>query len=205
MSIIQPITESMQGQVSAEVQRYVDMASTLYKQSFAPVEVVFNIKGRAAGIYRCFYKKADSQTNLGNAKLGFAWLPWSGSSTRKLCRQIRFNPWLFAKYPDDSWQNTIPHEVAHYISDCLFGLNNIKPHGVEWQKIMRDFGAEPIVRGDYSLDGIPVRKTRRYNYHCACRKVELTSIRHQRIQNGLQEYRCRDCREKLSLSYEAGN
>ncbi len=181
MSIIQPISDGQKQNVVEEVQRYVDLASSLYGCAFSSVEVLFDIKGRAAGIYHSY--------NKGTSYL----MPWLA---QRHC-QIRFNPWLFAKYPEDSWRNTIPHEVAHYISDCRFGLRNIKPHGTEWSAIMRDFGAEPLVRGDYSLEGIPIRKVKRYQYRCACRVVELTSIRHRRVQQGEQEYRCRDCSDPL--------
>ncbi|MEO0443701.1 MAG: SprT-like domain-containing protein [Pseudomonadota bacterium] len=176
--IIQPIDLLQQDKVIAEVQRYIEMASSLYKKRFNTIDVVFNLRGRAAGIYRVYFKRD--------------WL-----KTKQ--QQIRFNPWLFAKYPEDSWQNTIPHEVAHYIADCLYGLDKIKPHGKEWQAVMLDFGAEPTVRADYDLSGIPVRQTRRYQYQCACRQVELSHYRHKKIQQGLQVYQCRDCYQPLSL------
>jgi len=199
MQMISPINEDVQNDVVSEVQRYIDIASALYQKKIPAIDVVFNIKGKAAGMYRYYYDKKAHKKNDNNARSYFTitsmqkWFPQKQ-------RQIRFNPWLFAKYPQDSWDNTIPHEVAHYISDCLYDLKKIKPHGVEWQNIMKDFGAEPIVRGSYSLEGIPVRKVRSYDYRCACRKVTLSSIRHRRVQSGQQEYRCRDCQEMLVLA-----
>ncbi|MGH1440598.1 MAG: SprT-like domain-containing protein [Cellvibrionaceae bacterium] len=213
MQIISPINEGIQNNVVIEVQRYIDIASDLYQKKIPAIDVVFNIKGKAAGMYRCYYEKKSyekkgyenknyqkngSEKNDSKAKRYFSaasiqkWFPQKK-------RQIRFNPWLFAKYPQDSWNNTIPHEVAHYISDYLYDLKKIKPHGVEWKNIMQDFGAEPIVRGNYSLEGIPLRNMKRYDYRCACRKVALSSVRHRRVQNGQQEYRCRDCQEILVL------
>jgi SprT protein len=200
MTIVQPINEELQQQVIVEVQRYIVIASGLYKKIIEPVDVVFDIKGRAAGIYRFHYKKVSNKKGCHkkenhqtlNDFFLQAWFP-------KKYQQIRFNPWIFSKYPEDSWINTIPHEVAHYVSDCLYGLKNIKPHGAEWRAIMHDFGAVPLVRGNYDLEGIPVRKVRRYYYRCSCRQVALTSIRHNKVQRGRQEYRCRDCSEKLIL------
>lgn len=185
MNTITPISESVQKKVVDEVDRYVAIASSLYKTSFKSIDVVFNIKGRTAGMYRTYYEKNKTVATTFQRMI-----------TKRQC-QIRFNPWLFSKYPEDSWNNTIPHEVAHYISDCLFGLHKIKPHGNEWKNIMNDFGAEPIVRGDYSLEGIPVRKTTVFNYACDCREVPLTGIRHKKIQRGQQDYRCRDCLKVL--------
>ncbi len=178
MNVIEPIGPEKQRQVIEEVNRYIQLASVIYNDSFSDIDVVFNLKGRAAGIYRTYFQKKQRQK--------FNWLS-------KPKQQIRFNPWLFAKYPGDSWNNTIPHEVAHYISDCLYGLHKIKPHGNEWRTIMQAFGAKPIVRGNYSLDGIPVRRVQRHRYKCSCRDIELTTYRHKNIQRGVHEYRCRDC------------
>lgn len=184
MLIIHPIDPQIQQDVIAEVQRYIDTASSLYHQSFEPIDVVFDLRGKTAGMYRCHYEKKTIHNFLGR-------------SIKQ--RQIRFNPWLFAKYFQDSWDNTIPHEVAHYVSDCLYDLRKIKPHGVEWKKLMIDFGAEPIVRANYDLAGIPVRQVRRYLYVCGCREVELTAYRHNKIQNGIQQYSCRHCFQPLVL------
>ena len=139
---------------------------------------MFDLRGKAAGIYRVYRQKG---------------------LFGKVERQIRFNPWLFRKYAEDSWRNTIPHEVAHYIADCRYGLTNIRPHGLEWQQIMRDFGAVPSVRANYNLTGIPTRNVRRYDYACACRRVELTSYRHKKIEAGSQKYFCRSCQQPLRL------
>lgn len=195
MMIVQPINEELQKQVIVEVQRYIIIASELYKKRIEPVDVVFDIKGRAAGMYCCYYKKKSNKKEARKAFNDYFLSDWFPKKHQK----IRFNPWVFSKYPEDSWSNTIPHEVAHYVSDCLFGLKNIKPHGKEWRAIMHDFDAEPLVRGDYDLEGIPTRKVRRYDYRCSCRKVALSSVRHNKVQNGRQEYRCRDCSEKLTL------
>lgn len=190
MTIIEPIDKAKQNEAIARVQYYIDLASSLYQEKIPTIDVVFNLRGKAAGMYRCFRPhrsaKLDIFKTLNNSS--------SPASSR---RQIRFNPWLFAKYPEDSYDNTIPHEVAHYISDCLYSLNHIKPHGREWKMIMRDFGAVPNVRGKYTLEGIPVRNIKRYEYQCSCRQVGLTSHRHQKVRQGIQQYRCRDCRHVL--------
>ena len=182
--MITPIPQQRQKDVIAETHRYIRLAESLYKRIFADVDVVFNLRGKTAGMYRCHFETS-----------GY----WQ-KKVRKKYQQIRFNPWLFAKYDQDSWDNTIPHEVAHYISDCLYGLDQIKPHGIEWQNIMRDFNAEPLVRVRYDLSDIPTRKVRHYRYSCGCRTIELTAHRHNKIQNGSQEYLCRKCNNVLVLN-----
>jgi SprT protein len=191
MTMIEPIDAAIQLEAVEQVQYYIELASNLYQQKIPSIDVVFNLRGKAAGMYRCY--RPSRRAGLGLLKTFN-----SSDSMSSINRQIRFNPWLFAKYPKDSYDNTIPHEVAHYVSDCLHNIQNIKPHGNEWKAIMRDFGAEPTVRGRYSLDGIPVRKIKRYDYQCACRQVELTIYRHRKIGQGVQQYRCRDCEEILA-------
>lgn len=188
METIEPINAEQQAKVIQRVAYYIELASDLYGRKFSDIDVVFNLRGKAAGMYRCYVPKGK----------GLPLLNILGVTSRPIKREIRFNPWLFAKYPEDSYDNTIPHEVAHYLSDCLYGLNKIKPHGHEWKSIMQDLGAEPKVRGSYTLEGIPVRNIKRYSYACACRHVQLTSYRHQKIQKGVQQYSCRDCGEVLT-------
>ena len=173
--IISPIDDVKEAQVVAETQRYIDKASQLFQRNFPQIPVLFDLKGRSAGMYRIRRSAGRRQ--------------W----------HIRYNPWLFAKYPDDSFCNTIPHEVAHYITDLLYDMNTIQPHGKEWKMIMERFGAEPVVRVNYDLSGTPQRKVRYYFYQCQCRDVKLTAHRHNKILRGQQRYFCRDCHRELRI------
>ncbi len=181
---VTPIDQLKQEEVVAEVHRLLRFAESHYQQSFENIDVLFNLKGRAAGMY-----KVKQQRVKGSF--------FSRSEIHRYAC-LRFNPWLFAKYPEDSWHNTIPHEVAHYLADCLYGLKSIRPHGKEWQSIMADLGAEPIVRANYDMSNIPVRKTQSFLYRCQCREVSLSAYRHHKITNGLQRYLCRDCKTELT-------
>ncbi|MGS2717159.1 SprT family zinc-dependent metalloprotease [Eionea flava] len=200
--LISPIDKQQQQRVAQEVQRYLLVAENYYQRSFPEIPVLFDIKGKTAGMYRVKSMMPKRMTRVG-VKGVIDMLGVSRSSrspTYERC--IRFNPWLFAKYADDSWCNTIPHEVAHYVTDCLFGLRHIRPHGQQWRDVMRVFGAKPTVRANYDLRGIPVRKITRYAYRCDCRTVELTAQRHRKIQSGEQRYRCKDCAVELMLETE---
>jgi SprT protein len=191
MTTIKPIEADKRLETIERVNHYIELASSLYHQEIPTIDVVFNLRGKAAGMYRCYRPNKSNGLKVLNVFKG-------ANLMASINRQIRFNPWLFAKYPKDSYDNTIPHEVAHYISDYLYGLNNIKPHGNEWKAIMRDFGAVPNVTGNYTLDGIPVKKIKRYDYQCACRQVALTIYRHRKIVQGVQQYCCRDCKQILA-------
>ena len=116
MNMVEPITQTQQQQVLSEVERYLRLAEQKLQRSFKDIPVYFDLKGRAAGMYKI---------TLGN-------------------RQLRFNPYLFARYFEENFQNTIPHEVAHYLVDVIYGTNMVRPHGKEWKNMMQLLGAEPL-------------------------------------------------------------
>jgi SprT protein len=150
----------------------LQQAEKLFGRHFELPPITFDLTGRAAGMY----------------------------VRQRTQRRIRFNPYIFAKYFQDSLDTTVPHEVSHYISDLLYGLRNIRPHGTEWRQIMHAFGvaAEPTCH--YDLEGIPLRRYRHYSYRCGCRLHALTSRRHNKICRGETRYFCRSCGGALCLS-----
>jgi len=166
---IQPIPEYRQEQVIQETKHFIDLAADNYNQKFKEIPVLFDLTGKAAGMYRV---KAGQ-------------------------RVIRYNPYVFAKYFDDNFKETIPHEVAHYITDVLYGPRKIRPHGNEWKSVMQVFGVTANRTANYDLTGLPVRNFQTYVYHCGCQNYELTSRRHNKILRGTGSYLCRDCGGKL--------
>ena len=112
-------------------------------------------------------------------------------------RVIRYNPYLFAKYFADSLTLTVPHEVAHYITDMMFTC--VRPHGKEWREVMQVFGADTTRTCDYDLEGIPVRISKRHDYKCSCMTHELGIRRHNKIQKRTARYYCKKCNEELIL------
>lgn len=175
--LIEPIDNQQQLRIIDEVERYLSLAGIIHNVTFASIDVRFDLKGKAAGMYRVKQVGHNSYQ-----------------------RVLRFNPWLFAKYPEDSWQNTVPHEVAHYIVDCLYGFANVRPHGQEWRVVMECLGAQPLVTANYDLEGIPIKQMKRYAYRCGCREVLVSSQRHRKIQASDAIYRCRDCGHILKES-----
>ena len=105
--MIEPISDIQQRHVEAVTASYIKVASGLYDQKFELVPVHFDLKGKCAGMYEV-----------------------KGRS-----RRIRYNPWLFAKYWEDSLKNTVTHEVAHYLVDCIYGLRRVK---TPWRGVERD-------------------------------------------------------------------
>lgn len=171
---IKPISKVQERQVIDATQACLHQARDIHQVNFRTIDVRFDLKGRAAGMYRVQRRK----------------------------RVIRYNPYLFAKYFDHNLQTTVPHEVAHYVTDMLFGLRNIQPHGRQWQAIMHSLGAEPLVTGDYDLTGIPVRRQRRFNYQCSCSEHQVSTVRHNRVMRGDMKYLCRSCHTEIRFQGE---
>ena len=163
--IIQPLGEQQHEQVCAVTVEHIEQAGRMFHFAADPVAVAFDLTGTVAGMYR----------------------------VRGGERLIRYNPFIFAKYFDDSLAVTVPHEVAHYVTDRLYGLSKVRPHGSEWQQVMRSLGADPRVTAHYELSGVPVRRERRFSYRCECSTHQLTTRRHNKIQCGQAGYLCRRC------------
>ncbi len=177
--MIQPLNNEQQQLVIQETQAYIQQAADRFKVKNATVDITFNLKGRAAGMYRV--KRKIFSHN----------------------REIRYNPYIFSKYFDDNFKTTIPHEVAHYISDLIYGLRNIKPHGREWKEIMQAFGADATVTAAYDLTGIPQRSKTLYTYQCSCREHQIGAIRHNRIEKKGGTYICSLCKQTLYFKQPA--
>jgi len=174
MKTIAPIDSTQQAQVLTQTHYYIEQASEHFSRNIQVIPIQFDLIGRAAGMYKVYRRQ----------------------------RQIRYNPYLFAKYFPDNLENTVPHEVAHYVADILYGMRNIRPHGKEWQAIMHLFGVTPAVRCHYDLDGIPQRQHRRFSYRCHCRIHALTTRRHRLISTGQRRYQCRQCQSTLTYMEE---
>jgi len=158
------LSTQQQNQVIVKTDACIVQAAEYYGLRLKPIHVLFDISGSAWGYY------------VRNNKQQF----------------IRYNPWLFAQYFTEGLNDTVPHEVAHYIVDVRY-RRRCKPHGPEWREVMQFFGIDkPRATARYSLDGIPVRRQRRHIYHCGCQTHEISSTRHYRIQRGIK-YACRLC------------
>jgi len=172
---IEPITTEQQHHVIEVTNSFIQRASRFYDRQFLEIPVLFDLRGRASGMY-CVKARQ---------------------------KYIRYNPWLFAKYYSDSLSDTIPHEVAHYVSDELYGLRNIRPHGAEWKSVMQLFGLKAKATGNYDLSVIPTHQHKRIDYHCACDIYQFTTKRHNQVLRGKANYACRKCGEILVISSKA--
>lgn len=173
--VIEPLSDEQQQLVILQTHYYIEQAAELFGIKKKAVDISFNLKGRSAGMYR--------------TRGGFG----------KIKREIRYNTFIFSKHFEDNLRTTVPHEVAHYVSDIAYGLKNIRPHGIEWKNIMAAFGADASVTANYDLSGIPLRKKKTYTYLCQCREHELGPVRHKRISSRRNQYYCRYCEQLLVI------
>jgi SprT protein len=169
MTTITPIGSGQQQLIIAETLKYIRKAEDIFSHAFEPVNVLFNLKGQASGMF-------------------FA----SGEQI-----SIRYNPYIFAKHFDYSIANTVPHEVSHYIMYCLHGPKGVRPHGREWKDLMLELGATPSRTNSLDLTGIPIRRNRRHSYACSCMNHHISSRRHNLIRSGKARYFCRCCKGAL--------
>ena len=177
---LRPLSDEQQQVIVTQTRLYLHKASQLFNMKHKPVDISFNLKGRSAGMYRV----RTSRKGLFS----------------KTEREIRYNPLIFSKYFDDNFATTIPHEVAHYVTDMIYGLKNIRPHGKEWKAVMQSFGADPSVTADYVLSGIPLKRQALHIYRCDCREHQLSTIRHNRVVRQRNQYYCKRCKAKLRYS-----
>lgn len=106
---------------------------------------------------------------------------------------IKLNKKLFIQNQEAFAQQVIPHEVAHIV--CFQKFGKVKPHGKEWQAIMRlVFNLDAEVTHKFNVANVGMQE---FAYKCVCNTVMLSAIRHNKVQRGKQQYRCQKCKEVL--------
>ena len=109
---------------------------------------------------------------------------------------LRYNLEIACRHERDFLARTVAHEVAHLITAACHGRTS--PHGAEWRSVMAHLGITDASRcHDYALDGIRVKRQRRWDYRCACSTHELSTTRHKRMQAGTTRYHCPRCGSAL--------
>lgn len=180
MDMIQPINAGQKQRVIAATHDYIERAKELFNRDFDLIPICFNLKGRAVGMY-----KISAQQ-----------------------RVIRYNPYIFARYFDENLSVTVPHEVAHYVTEQMHSNSwrsvlphhRIRPHGEEWRKVMQKFEADASRTCSFDMTGVPVRAYKYYLYVCDCRQHQLGSRRHNKMLRRQVHYHCRSCTGLLRRS-----
>jgi SprT protein len=108
---------------------------------------------------------------------------------------IKLNKTLFKQNFDDFLHQVIPHEMAHII--CYQKFGKVKPHGIEWQSIMRSiFNLDAHVTHKFDVADVGMQD---FAYRCDCDSlIMLSIIRHNKVTRGKQRYRCQKCKSLLT-------
>jgi SprT protein len=108
---------------------------------------------------------------------------------------IKLNRKLFIQNFDDFLQQVIPHEIAHII--CYQQFGRVKPHGVEWQSLMRSlFKIDAHVTHKFDVSDVGMQD---FAYQCECNEIIMLSVvRHNKVRRGTQRYRCHKCKAVLT-------
>ncbi len=112
--------------------------------------------------------------------------------------ELRFNPVLLEDNLSLFVEEVVPHEVSHLLAYVLYG--RVRPHGKEWQGLMLTV-FECLPKTYHKMDVTKVTG-KSFAYHCPCGPVALSIRRHNKVQRGQQEYKCRTCGTKLQAGDE---
>jgi len=116
--------------------------------------------------------------------------------------RLRFNESLYRENRSHFLLQTVAHEVAHLVAYQQFG-DNIRPHGKQWQSIMREvYGLKPDRCHPYVIAEKPRQG---FIYRCACAEdVIFSAKRHTLVQKG-RHYRCLRCASPLIFFAKQGS
>jgi len=164
-------TEQKQ-QVIESTEAYIEKACQSLDIKLASIDVHFDLSGKSSGMFVVRQGKA----------------------------YIRYNEIIFSSYFEDSVINTVAHEVAHYVVYSIHKWKSVKPHGAEWKSIMSLFEVSPEVTSKYEISSLPLKRQRHHDYKCQCMKHQLTTTRHNKIQNKKTTYHCKKCMQPLKYA-----
>ena len=122
-------------------------------------------------------------------------------------KRIRFSKPLWPNATKLQRYQCVVHEVAHIVAHERYGRGigkQIKPHGYEWKRVMREMGLNPDRCHNVPTEGVTNKKAK-FKTYCKCRgdkKLHLVTRKvYERITNPLKSdnYYCRRCKAPLTI------
>ncbi|OLO03147.1 metallopeptidase [Salinicola socius] len=112
---------------------------------------------------------------------------------------LRFNRTLLRENRQAFMDEIVPHEMAHWLVFHLEDGAKARPHGHEWQSVMRKlYGLTPVTTHRFDVTRASPAP---YCYRCRCETLHrFTGRRHAQVSKGMR-YRCRHCRATLTFAY----
>lgn len=170
---------------------FVEMPKEVSVQKRAPkIQVPAALKAQAG---QCLVRYLNQARTLYNRPFATPTIGFdlSGTTAGKAYwtkNHVQLNAVLYVENVQDFLVNTIPHELAHLIARQVYG-RAIKPHGKEWQSVMRSLGVEPSRTHDYDVTN--ARTVTTHPYLCKCRTHAITKTRLRHARAG--KLRCNKC------------
>lgn len=94
----------------------------------------------------------------------------------------------------EEFKNTFSHELAHIVANLKHNIQC--GHDYRWQNEHRKLGGDAKRCHTYEVNHLrPKRKT--FTYKCACRKINLSAVRHNKILRGAR-FSCALCGETIT-------
>lgn len=165
------LNPSQRNQVIEMTQYYIDVANRELKLNLEAIDVRFDLRGKSSGMF---------VVHRGHV-------------------YIRYNEIIFSSYFVESLNNTIAHEVAHYVVYAKSPRKRFLPHGKEWKSVMSIFGVAPEVTSKYNISFLPLKQQKRHDYECSCMKHQISTTRHNKMIKNVAVYHCRKCKQPLKL------
>ena len=160
----------MEDFIKAEVTKTLKKAEKIYKRKFDEITILFNLKGKSAGMFSFNKYTVDTST-----------------------MKFRFNVEMAKLNTKKSTKDTVVHEVGHYIARVLANGDYIKPHGKEWKGVMNKLGGNP--ERCHSLKVAPSSRPT-FTYKCSCMTHEVSRCIHNKMLRG-QKRMCKKCKQQL--------
>lgn len=105
--------------------------------------------------------------------------------TQPAAKHIRLNPQL-KSCSNELLEEVLCHELAHIAAHHLHG-DSIRPHGPEWQALVRAAGFTPSVRIEADIGLNPLAQSKCYTHYCPVCHSRRTA------KKPMKRWRCAEC------------
>jgi SprT protein len=168
------VNEELENIIIEEAKKWVEKANKAFRfVDFSTIELDFELEGTVAG--RAGY---DNRIKKGILKI---------------------NMDVFLNNKEEYINQTIPHEIAHIISDNHFGREKGDSHGDNWKRVMLYFGKNPKRCHNYEVKKTKTWRLDRFQTHCKkCGlKMVFSKVIYNKMLKGKGRY-CNKCETRIN-------
>lgn len=180
--------ETLREAIEAEAQKWYSTGLEKFPQERLPLEIRFEKQGGTAGTAYTADVSCD---------------PDDRKSYLRGKHVINFNLALAFENQEDFLEQTVPHEVAHIITEMFFKGEDkqYRGHGDFWKFVMKRFGKPPTRCHSYDVEH-HVRHVEKDTFSYVCSRCgapyNLSKVAHNRVENRTHRYACK-CGSELKF------